>query len=89
MCDVCGVHVYPGVLKKSRFWLQINSFELFQSIELGDIENSALRLLQRKASRLLPIYCIVFTIINRAEHHYTCMLIVTAIASGMKIFLLV
>ena len=31
----------------------------------------------------------MFTIINRAKHHYTFVLLVTAIASGMKIFLLV
>ena len=42
---------------------------------LGDIENSALQLLQQKASQLLPIYCIVFTAINRAQHHYTCVLL--------------
>ena len=58
-------------------------------VELGDIENSALRLLQQKASQLLPIYCNVFTIINRAQHHYTCVLLVTAVVSGMKTFLLV
>ena len=61
--------------------------EASMELGLGDIDNSALRLLKQKASRLLPIYCIVFTIINRALHHYTRGLLVTAIASGMKTYL--
>ena len=62
---------------------------LVTTVGLGDTENSALRLLQQKASRLFPMYCIVFTIINRTQHHYTCVLLVTAIACGVKNFLLV
>ena len=36
-------------------------------VGLGNIENSALQLLQQKESQLLPIYCNVSTIINRAQ----------------------
>ena len=81
--------VYAGIHQYTQVYTSMRKCTQVYTIGLGDIENSTLRLLQQKTSRLLLIYCIMFTIINRAQHHYTRVLLVNAIASGMKTFLLV